>query len=59
MKCTPKHVHAPVVELAGCQPHALLLLCLHFLPLHAITQSVQDLDTSAAALAADIPSNGR
>lgn len=33
MKCTPEHVLAPVVELAGCQPHALLPLCLHFLPL--------------------------
>lgn len=59
MKGTSAHVLAPVVELVGCQSHALLPLCLLFLPPHAITQSVQDLDTSAAALAVDNPRNGR
>lgn len=60
MKCTSAHVLAPVVKLAGCQSHALLTLCLHFLPCHVnITQSVQDLGTSAAALAVGDPSNGR
>ena len=50
-------VPAHILELAVCQPGTLSPICLQFPPPHTILQPVQDLETSATALAIGKPSN--
>lgn len=52
------HVLAHVLEPPVCQPGTILPIHLHFPPPHAVLRSVQDLATSAVALAIGKPRNG-